>query len=168
MVEHQYLQLILKNLPNICNYIGVSNDDYIRIYVYSIFNAYNYVIGFAKTDLMGTYTEIHFLSVDESHTHALSKDTKHLRFDGQVCFYRWLFSDAVEPRGCISWPVWPLRSINKAAWGAKLILTAYLASSVICASLGHLLMAWHCYLYLSTCFSPPTAPHPPYPFKLNQ
>ena len=50
------------------------------------------VTGFAKTNFMGTNIEIHFLSVDESHTHALSKDTKHLRLDGQVCFYRWLFS----------------------------------------------------------------------------
>ena len=70
---------------------------------------------------MGTNTEIHFLPVDESHTHALSRDTKHLRLDGQVYFFRRLFSDAVKPRGCISWPVWPLRGINKAAWGAKLI-----------------------------------------------
>ena len=37
-------------------------------------------LGFAKTDLMGINTEIHFLSVDESHTHVLSKDTKHLTF----------------------------------------------------------------------------------------
>ena len=43
-----------------------------------------------------------FLSVDENHTHALSKDTKHLRQDIQVCFYRRLFFDAVKPRGCIS------------------------------------------------------------------
>ena len=63
---------------------------------------------FAKTDLMGTNTEIHFLPVDESHTHALSRDTNNLRLDGQVCFFRRLFSDAVKPRGCISWPVWAL------------------------------------------------------------
>ena len=58
---------------------------------------------------MGTNTEIHFLPVDESHTHALSRDTNNLRLDGQVCFFRRLFSDAVKPRGCILWPVWPLR-----------------------------------------------------------
>ena len=52
---------------------------------------------FAKTDLMGTNTEIHFLPVDESHTHAPSRDTKHLRLDGQVCFVRRLFSDVVKP-----------------------------------------------------------------------
>ena len=72
------------------------------------------------------------------------------------------FCDAVKPRGCISWPVWPLRGINKIAWGAKLILTADLVS---CASLVHLLMAQHCYLCLNVCFSPPTTPHscPPHP-----
>ena len=130
-----------------------------------------YVTEFAKTDLMGTNTEIHFLPVDESHTHALSRDT---RLDVQVCFFRRLFSDAVKPRGCISWPVWPLRGINKTAWGATLILTAGLAYLVSCASLGHLLTAQHCHLCLSVCFSPPSAshpppppPHPPTPYRLN-
>ena len=88
-------------------------------------------------------------SVGKSHTntHALSKDTKHLRQDGLVCLYRKLFSDTVKPPGCISWPVWPLRGINKTAWGGKLILTADLACPVSCVSLGHLLMAQHCYLF---------------------
>ena len=58
---------------------------------------YIYVTGFAKNDLMGTNTEIHFLSVDESHTQALSKDTKYLRLDGLVCFDRRLFSNAIKP-----------------------------------------------------------------------
>ena len=92
--------------------------------------------------------------------HALSRDTMHLRLDGQVCFYRRLFCKAVKPRGCI---LWPLRGINKTAWGAKLILTADLAYHSSCASLGHLLMAHHCHLCLKVCFSPPTAPHPPHP-----
>ena len=112
---------------------------------------------------MGTNTEIHFLPVDESHIYALSRDTKHLSLDGQVCFCRWLFSDAVKPRGCILWPVWPLKGINKVAWDAKLILMEGLAYPVSCASLGHLLMAQHCNLCLSVCFSPPTTPHPPPP-----
>ena len=99
-----------------------------------------YVTEFAKTDLMGTNIEIHFLPVDKSHTHALSRDTKHSRLDGQVCFFRRLFSNAVKPRRWISWPVWSLRGINKTAWGAKLILTACLAYQVSCASLGYLLM----------------------------
>ena len=109
---------------------------------------------------MVTNTEIHFLPVDECHTHALSRDTMHLRLHGQVCFYRQPFCDAVKPRGCISWPVWPLRSINKTAWGAKLILTADLVYHSSCASQGHLLMAQHCHFCLNVCFSPPTAPHP--------
>ena len=112
---------------------------------------------------MSTNTEIYFLPVDESHTHALSRDSKHLRIDGQVCFCRWLFSDAVKTRGCISWPLWPLKDINRIAWGAKLILKANPAYPVSCASLGHLLMAQHCQLCLNVCFSPPMAPHPPPP-----
>ena len=116
---------------------------------------------FVKTDLMDTNTEIHFLPVGESHTHALSRGTKHLKLDGQVCFFKWLFSDAIKPRGCILWPVWPLRGINKTAWGAKLILTAGLAYPVSCTNLGDLLMAQHCHLCLSVCFSLPTVPHRP-------
>ena len=121
-----------------------------------------YVTVFWKTDHVVdvTNTEIHFLPVDESHTLALSRDTKHLSLDGQVCFCTWLFSDAAKPRECILCPVWPLRGINKTAWGAKLILMADLVYRVSCASLGHLLMAQQCHLCLSDCFSPPTAPHP--------
>ena len=94
-------------------------------------------------------------------THALSRDTMHFRLDGQAYFYRRLFCDAVKPRGCISWPVWLLKGINKTAWGAKLILMADLVHHSICASLGHLLMAQHCHFCLKVCFSPPTAPHLP-------
>ena len=115
-----------------------------------------------------------FLPVNESHAHALFRDTKHLRLDGRVCFYRRLFYDAVKPRGCRSWPLWPLRGINKTAWAAKLILTvAGLAYPVSCAGLGHLLMANLCPLSLNVCFTPPTAPHPrpphppPTPYRLN-
>ena len=128
---------------------------------------------FAKTGLMGTNTEIQFLPVGESHTHALSRDTKHLRLDGQVCFFWRLLSDAVKPRGCISWPVWPLRGINKTAWGSKLILPAGLAYPVSCACLGHLLTAQHCHLCLSVCFGPPSASRRPplsphaHPYRLN-
>ena len=46
---------------------------------------------FWETDLMDINTEILFLPVDESHTYALSRDTKHLRLDGRVCFYRHCF-----------------------------------------------------------------------------
>ena len=41
---------------------------------------------FWKTDRMDTNTEIHFLSVYGSHTHALFRDTKHLRLDGGSAF----------------------------------------------------------------------------------
>ena len=37
---------------------------------------------------MVTNTEIHFMPVDECHTHALPRDTMHLRIVGQVYFYR--------------------------------------------------------------------------------
>ena len=96
---------------------------------------------FWKTNRIDRNTEIHFLPVDESHTHALFRDTKHSRLDGRVCFYRRLFSNAFKPQGCLSWPLWPLRGINKTAWGAKLILTADLAYPGSCAGLGHLLIA---------------------------
>ena len=119
---------------------------------------------FWKTDCMDTNTEIHFLPVDESHTHALFRETKHLRLDGQVCFYRRLFFDAVKPRGCFSWPLWPLRGINKTAWAAKLVLTAGLAYPVSCAGLpGSLTDGKPRPLSLNVCFTPPTAPHPPPP-----
>ena len=119
---------------------------------------------FWKTDHVVTNIEIHFLPLDENHTHTLSRDTKHLSLDGQVCFCRRLFSDAAKPQGCILWPVWPLRGINKTAWGAKLILMADLVYQVSCARLGHPLMAQHCHLCLNVCFNPwrlqlPTRPH---------
>ena len=80
------------------------------------------------------------------------------------------FSEAVKPQGCLSWHLWPLRGINKTAWGAKLILTADLAYMVSCAGLGHLLMLKHCPLSLNVFFTPPMAPHlppPPTPYLLN-
>ena len=97
---------------------------------------HTYVTVFWKTNLMVTNIEIHFLPVDKSHTYALSRDVMHLRLDGQACFYRRLFCNAVKPRGCISWPVLSLRDINKTAWGAKLILTVDLAYLVSSAGLG--------------------------------
>ena len=151
----------LRNYRQMLKHVGASLKKLIYFCSYGL-----YVTGFAKTNLMGTNTEIHFLSVDESDTHTLSKDTKHLRLDGQVCFTRRLFPNAVKPRGCISWPVWPLRAINKAAWGAKLILTADLDFPVSCAILGRLLMVQHCHSCLSACFSLPTALHPPTPITL--
>ena len=62
------------------------------------------VTGSGKTGLIATITDIHFLPVRESCTHALPRNTKYLIIDGQVCFYRRLFTNAVKPPGCISWP----------------------------------------------------------------
>ena len=64
---------------------------------------------FWKTDHLRTRTEIHVLPVHDGHTCALSRNTKYWTIDSQVCFYRWLFIDAVKPWGCISWP-----------WGASI------------------------------------------------
>ena len=63
-----------------------------------------FVTGSGKTGLIATITDIHFLPVRESCTHALPRNTKYLIIDGQVCFYRRLFTNAVKPPGCISWP----------------------------------------------------------------
>ena len=62
-----------------------------------------FVTGSGKTGLIHTSTEIQFLSTSERYTHALPRNTKYLAIDGQVCFYRWLFADAVKPRRCMSW-----------------------------------------------------------------
>ena len=51
-----------------------------------------------KTRHICTSTEFHFWSVRESYTHALPRNTKYLKIDGQVCFHRQLFTDAVKPR----------------------------------------------------------------------
>ena len=63
-----------------------------------------YVTGSGKAGLIRTSTEIHFMSVRESNTHALPRKTKHSTIDDQVCFHRRLFADTVEPRGYISRP----------------------------------------------------------------
>ena len=58
---------------------------------------------FGKIDHLRASNEIHFLPVQERYIHAISRNTNCLTIDGQVCFYRRLFTDAVKPRGCISW-----------------------------------------------------------------
>ena len=65
---------------------------------------YTNVTGSGKTGLIATITDIHFLPVHESCTHALPRNTKYLIINGQVCFYRRLSTDAVKPSGCFSWP----------------------------------------------------------------
>ena len=52
------------------------------------------------------------------------------------------FSNPVKPRGCILWPVWPLRSINKAVWGDQVTFkeldTLALTLDLIMNELNHL------------------------------
>ena len=62
----------------------------INLFIWKPFSC-KYMTVFAKINLMGTNTEIHFLPVNESHTHALFRDTKHLRLDGHVCFLQTAF-----------------------------------------------------------------------------
>ena len=116
--------------------------------------------GSGKTGLIHTSTEIQFLSISERYTHALPRNTKYLAIDGQVCFYRRFFADAVKPRRCMSW-----------SWGTLIGLHGVPncssrqsgASLVDCTSSRHLLKAHHCSLSLNECFTPPSAPHPPPP-----
>ena len=74
-----------------------------KVAIKSIFSSLKYVTESEKTGLIHTSTEIQFLFISERYTHALPRNTKYLAIDGQVCFYRRLFSDAVKPRRCISW-----------------------------------------------------------------
>ena len=83
--------------------------------------------------------EIHFLPVQERYIHALSGNTNCLTIDGQVCFYRRLFTDAVKPATRVHFMV--LGRVNRTAWGTKLLLTAVVASLVDCISSCHLLNA---------------------------
>ena len=46
-----------------------------------------YVTRSGKSGLICTSTEIHFLSVHESNTHALPRNTKYLTINGQICFH---------------------------------------------------------------------------------
>ena len=122
---------------------------------------------FWKTDHVVTNTEIHFLPVDESHTHALSRDTKHLSLDGQVCFFRRLFSDDAKPRGCISWPVRPLRGINKTAWVPNWFWRQTWSTRWVVP--GWVTHWWHStaicvWMFALACLRLPTRPHrPPHP-----
>ena len=117
-----------------------------------------------KTGLIHTSTEIQFLSISERYTHALPRNTKYLAIDGQVCFYRRLFADAVKHTKV---HVMVLGRINRTAWGTKLLLTTVWASLVDCTSSCHLLKAHHCSLSPNGCFTPPSAPYPPTPYRIN-
>ena len=118
-----------------------------------------YVTGSGKIGLIATITDIHFLPVRESCTHALPRNTKYLIIDGQVCFYRQLFTDAVKPPRCISWPCRALMGLHR----VTAVLTAVLASLVDSISLCPILRAQHCCLGPNGCFGLPSASHPPPP-----
>ena len=121
-----------------------------------------YVTGSGKTGLIHTSTEIQFLSTIERYTHALPRNTTYLAIDGQVCFYRRPFANAVKPRRCMSCNM-VLGRVNRTAWGTKLLLTAVWASLVDFTSSRPLLKVQRCSLGPNGCFAPPSAPHPPMP-----
>ena len=117
-----------------------------------------------KTSLISTITDIHFLSVYESCTHAEPRNTKNLIIDGQVCFYRRLFWRCFRTTRMY---FMALEGINSIVWGTKL-QTAVLASPKDCISLCPILKAQHCSLSPNGRFNQPTAPHLPTPYRLNQ
>ena len=119
-----------------------------------------YVTGSGKTGLIVTITDIHFLPVRESCTHALPRNTKYLIIDGQVCFYRRLFTDAVKPPGCISWPWRALIGLHGVPGCSSRQSWPHLS---ILPSLCLMLRAQHCCLSPNGCFNPPSASHPPPP-----
>ena len=99
MVELDSLKIMCKVASEIkhCSFMLI-------LQYWSVGSSFIYVTGSGKTGLIATITDIHFLPVRESCTHALPRNTKYLIIDGQVSFYRRLFTDAVKPPGCISWP----------------------------------------------------------------
>ena len=121
--------------------------------------------GFDKTQLPHTKTEIHFIAEYEGHTLrlALSRHTIDKATDGQVCFHRWSFLGPVKPRQSTTGSMRPLMGINKAAWGAKLLLTTVSSLLVDCGCLCALLRTQHCCLPQCGWFCPTSAsPLPPH------
>ena len=119
-----------------------------------------YVTGFDKTRLPHTKTEIHFIAEYEGHTLALSRHTIDGATDGQVCFHRRSFLGPVKPRRSTTGSMGPLMGINKAALGAKLLLTTVSSHLVDCGCLCALLTTQHCRLPQCGWFSPPSASPP--------
>ena len=60
-----------------------------------------------------------FLPVEKSHSHVLCQDAQALETRWSGLLLMMVFSNPVKPQGHISWPVWPLRGISKAAWDAN-------------------------------------------------
>ena len=71
------------------------------------------------------------LYIEATYTQALSRHTKNMAVDGQVCFYRQLFVDLVKPQGCTTRPLVPLRGTNKTVGRATLLPTTVWAYPVM-------------------------------------
>ena len=108
-----------------------------------------YVTRSGKTGLIATITDTHFLPVRESCTHALPRNTKYLIIDDQVCFYRWLFTNAVKPPGCISWLWRALIGLHGVPGCSSQQSLPPFWILPVC----HILKAWHCSLSLNGCFT---------------
>ena len=131
-----------------------------------------YVTRPAKAGHICATTEIYFLSVHESYTHALPINTKY------VLGHRWpgLFSQMGFCRCSLTTRIYllALRGINRTEWGTKLFLMVVLAHPLGCIRLCHIMKAQHCCLSPNGSLSPPSAPHtppppscPPTPYRLN-
>ena len=124
-----------------------------------------------KIDHLRASNEIHFLPVQERYIHALSRNTNCLTIDGQVCFYRRLFTDCVKPRGCNtrSWgALIGLHGVQNCSsqqswpplWIVSVHVTYWRHSTALWVRIGALPR-----LQLPT--RPHHPPHPPTPYRLN-
>ena len=102
--------------------------------------------------------------IQEIYIHAISRNTNCLTIDGQVCFYRRLFTDAVKPQGCISWswgtlirlhgvPNCSSRQSWPSLWIVSVHVTYWRYSTALWVRIGALPCLW-----LPTC-----PHHPPHP-----
>ena len=89
----------------------------------------------------------------------LHRHTKHMGKNGQICFHRGLFVNAVKPQRCTTEPVWPLDDINKDVSGAKLLLTAISVYPVDCACFCPILKTQHHCLCPNGSCNQPSASH---------
>ena len=85
----------------ICSVMCVCGHMYVRMYIrvqYNIIMCIGICDWAWENRHICTSTGFLFLSVCESYTHVLPRNTKYLMIDGQVCFHRRLFTDARKPR----------------------------------------------------------------------
>ena len=102
-----------------------------------------------------------------SYSLALSRHSKHLATDGQVCLHKHLFSEPVKPWRWTMLLVQPMNSINKDVCGTKLLPATVLTYPVDCVCFCHLLETQHYCLcpngkYLPTPHICSLPPHPSY------